>query len=458
MKVNVQVSGGPLKDKEFAFTGSATVVFGRASDCQCCLSGDPYVSRHHFKLEIDPPHCRLRDLGSRNGTFVNGTKYGGRNEKFKADEAPQDVAVIDLKDGDTIKVGQTQLHVFLELTEPVAVSVKCSKCGKPIEPPNADGALVCQECQRKEQASAYASEENVRSPEINDDFLDEVINQVYDETKQGLPSIPGYVVVLKLGQGGFGTVYFAKRQSDGKEVALKLLQPQKKSITERDIRHFQREMKVTMNLKHPNLVTFEEQGYSGGLLYFAMEYCSGGSLQDFLDKKGVLNPSEALPIMLQALEGLSYAHNKGFVHRDLKPGNILFSDRTRKLAKISDFGMAKNFQLAGLSGFTASGESAGTLQFMPKEQLLDYKHFKPVSDVFSMGATFYYMLTSRFVYDFENVADPERAILGDKIVPLSKRRVVPKNLASVIEKALSPEPENRYQTAAEMRTALCQLK
>jgi hypothetical protein len=457
MKVNVQVFDGPLKGKEFTFTGPVTLVFGRASDCQFCVSSDPYVSRHHFKLEIDQTRCRLRDLGSRNGTLVNGTKYGGRNEKIKAEDAPEDVATIDLKDGDTIKAGQTQLHIFLELTKPVAVLVKCSKCGKTVELPNADAPpavpFVCQECQEKEQVPLYAPQEKP-----NQDFLDEIINQVYDEKKQDLPNIPGYVVVFKLGQGGYGTVYFAKRRSDGKEVALKILQPQKKSITERDIKYFQREMKVTMNLKHPNLVLFEEQGYSDGLLYFAMEYCSGGSLQDFLNKKGVLNPSEATPIIVQALEGLSYAHERGFVHRDLKPGNILFVDKTRKLAKVSDFGMAKNFQLAGLSGLTASGEYAGTLQFMPKEQLLNYKYVKPVSDIFSMGATLYYMLTSQFVYDFTSAEDPERTIIGDKLVPILKRRVVPKNLAAVIEKALSPEPEDRYQTAAEMKTALCQLK
>ncbi|MCW3998651.1 MAG: serine/threonine protein kinase [Candidatus Bathyarchaeota archaeon] len=348
------------------------------------------------------------------------------------------------------------MHILIDLSAPVEEAVFCSKCGRQIEEKAHRAALSISSCPlcAKCKDNVLQSEELKTDKKPGEDLADKVVCQVYDETKQGLPHIPGYLIVLKLGQGGYGTVYFAKRLRDGKELALKTLTPLNKAVTERDVALFQREMDVCMALRHPNLVSFEDQGFTEGLLYFAMEYCSGGSLHDLVLKRSVLSVNEALPIMRQVLDGLAFAHQKGYVHRDLKPANILFADRDHATAKISDFGMAKNFQKAGFSGLTLAGEYGGTVDFMPKEQLLNYRDVKPVSDVFSIAATFYFMLTGKPVYDLEKVDDPLKAVLEDKIVPLSQRRQVPSDVADVIEKALSPEVETRFQNAAEMREAL----
>jgi serine/threonine protein kinase len=139
-----------------------------------------------------------------------------------------------------------------------------------------------------------------------------------------LPQIPGYVVVLKLGQGGCGTVYFAKRIADGKGVALKTLTPINKAVTQRDVSLFQREMTVCMSLKHPNIVSFEEQGcFGGGSFYFSMEYCSGGSLHDLVTKRGFLSVTEAMPIFMQVLDAL-ICTRKRLRPRDLKPRKHAF--------------------------------------------------------------------------------------------------------------------------------------
>jgi eukaryotic-like serine/threonine-protein kinase len=458
MKVQLRVVSGITNGKEFNFTEHDVFLFGRASDSHCCLSADPYVSRHHFMLEVNPPELRLRDLGSLNGTYVNGDKYGGREENESQEDAAKRVKTVDLRDGDQIKVGDTSLTVKVANANDKELPAICFKCGKLISDKDdaarmyAGGSFMCRECRNKKklQPPLQNKKEEYTS---GDNVLDNVLNGLFGKPKQELPHIPGYEIVRRLGVGGQGMVYLVKRCSDQKELALKVMLARKKGVTEMDVKRFQREMDVCKELRHPCIVTFEDQGYENGLFYFTMEYCKGGSVHDLLSRRGgLLSVSEAFPIMLQALDGLAYAHNKGFVHRDLKPGNILLD--CAGLAKVSDFGMAKNFEQAGLSGFTVAGEYGGTPPFMPKEQITDYKHVKPVSDVFSLGATFYNMLTGEYVYDFEKDAEPLRAILDDKIIPIRKRRELPTKLTEIIDRAIASDPEKRYANAGDMRKAL----
>lgn len=160
-------------------------------------------------------------------------------------------------------------------------------------------------------------------------------------------------------------------------------------------------------------------------------------------------------MMLQALDGLAYAHEKGFVHRDLKPQNILLTAHQNGVAKVSDFGLAKSFEKAGLSGYTKTGEAAGTYGFMPKEQLTNFKYVKPVSDVWSMGATIYFMLTAQLPRDTAVGQSPAEAVMRGQIVPIRRREPgIPKAVADVIDKSLVPQAKDRYQTAAEFRDAL----
>jgi serine/threonine protein kinase len=188
-----------------------------------------------------------------------------------------------------------------------------------------------------------------------------------------------------------------------------------------------------------------------------MELCEGGSVGDLMARNGGKLPlSQASPILMQALDGLAHAHRNGFVHRDLKPQNILL-DRSAEgwTAKIADFGLAKSFQQAGFSGMTMTGHYCGTPYFMPREQVIQFKHVKPTSDIWSMGATLYNMLTSQTPHDFPRGRDPIEIILRGGIIPIRRRdRSIPKKVAEVIDRALLNSPSDRYQDAAEMREAL----
>jgi serine/threonine protein kinase len=163
-----------------------------------------------------------------------------------------------------------------------------------------------------------------------------------------------------------------------------------------------------------------------------------------------------MPIMLQALEGLAFAHSKGVVHRDLKPSNILLSGTpAQPAAKLADMGLAKNFDKAGFSGMTVTGAFAGTPFYMPKEQLTNFKYVKPVTDVWSVGATFYNMLSGETPRDFPRGCDPMEVILRGEIVPMSRRGPsIPRGLAAILDKAILSSPKERFQDAAEMLAAM----
>jgi serine/threonine protein kinase len=187
-----------------------------------------------------------------------------------------------------------------------------------------------------------------------------------------------------------------------------------------------------------------------------MEFCNHGSLDGLLQRAGKLPLRTAAPLMIHWLAGLAYAHTHKFVHRDLKPQNILLHQQEGQVrAKLTDFGLAKSFETAGLSGMTATGSAGGTFFFMPREQLTNFKYVHPVSDVWSMAATFYKALTGKYPLNFAKNRDPMEVILRDEAVPIRQREPdLPQPLAEVLDRALLCDPTKRYQDATEMKAAL----
>ena len=295
-----------------------------------------------------------------------------------------------------------------------------------------------------------------------------------------MPDINGYELEKKLGEGGFGAVYRARRKKDGQQMALKIMLA-KVAVSNDARQKFLREVEVMKDLLHRNIVALLDHGSAGSAFYFIMELCEGGSVADLMKEHGgKLSLAQATPIMRDCLEGLAHAHGKGFVHRDLKPQNILLAKAPARnpaftrpgppeggtpnqlpprasewIAKIGDFGMAKSFQQAGLSGMTVTGNYAGTPGFMPREQVINFRQVKPVTDVWSLGATFYCMLTGQIPRDFPRGVDPMEVVLGGKIVPIRERDAsISKKLAAVIDHSLVVNPKERFQDATEFRKAL----
>ena len=488
-QVRLVVTEGPMKGKEFCFDEHDTFLFGRLEDCHICLPNDAKVSRHHFLLEVNPPEARIRDLGSMNGTHVNGKKCGGREQGETPDDgAKRRHPEVDLKDGDRIQVGDTTLVVHIK------VPIACCQCGCPIadgDRPRCGwigGTFICPSCRAKLAASIQPAQkpEPPRCEKCGKDVSTELggarrgsyvcqacrqqveadpaalVAQLLQDALRNaggdaVPSIQGYELRKKLGEGGMGAVYLARRKADGREVAIKVMLS-KVAVDEQSRQMFQREMDVVCRLEHENIVEFYDQGSIGTAFYFVMEFCNGGSVDGLMECQGGRLPAAmATPIVFQALQGLAFAHRKNFVHRDLKPQNILLAVTDDSVTtKVTDFGLAKNFQKAGFSGMTVTGSTAGTPAFMPREQVTNFKHVKPASDVWSMGATFYAMLTGMCPREFRPGQDPMEAVLRGAIIPIRERDpAIPPVLAQVIdcagarpEEALSGRRRDAQRIAA----------
>jgi serine/threonine-protein kinase len=174
---------------------------------------------------------------------------------------------------------------------------------------------------------------------------------------------------------------------------------------------------------------------------------------------GRLSYEDGISIISQALDALSFAHAQGYIHRDFKDQNILVSGRSQNLvAKLTDFGLAKSFSNSGMSGVTMAGEMAGTLAYMPPEQLRNFRDVKPQSDIYAVGMTAYSLLTGSLALDLSRssgVNDTIRAIFEQPAVPLCQRAShIPQAVCEIIDRALAKDPAQRWQSAGAMRTAL----
>ena len=447
-KVHIAITAGPMTGKAFTFEEHDTFLFGRLEECHCRLPDDGQVSRRHFIVEVNPPDARVRDFGSLNGTYVKERKIGSR-EKGETPEQGQKrkCQEVDLKNGDVIKVGQTVLTVTIEADKATGPAL-CARCGKDVAEEmggRRQGSYICLACRQSIEMDPAQ-------------ILMEMLAKVEGKgkPKEGLPVIAGYRIKRRIGVGGFGAVYLAERETDKHPVAIKVMLA-RVAVDEDARRKFTQEIELLKNLRHPHIVTVLDSGSAGSAFYFVMEYCQGGSVADYMEANGGrLAPSVAMPIMLQALEGLAFAHSKGVVHRDLKPQNILLSGTfAQPTTKLADMGLAKNFDKAGFSGMTVTGAFAGTPVFMPKEQLTNFKYVKPVTDVWSMGATFYNMLSGDTPRDFPRGCDQIEVVLRGEIVPLSKRVPgIPKGISAVLDKAIQASPKERFVDAREMLAAL----
>jgi serine/threonine-protein kinase len=209
-------------------------------------------------------------------------------------------------------------------------------------------------------------------------------------------------------------------------------------------------------------VRLEDTGYSRGTFFLTLEYCDGGSVAGLMNERGgILSLDEAGEITLQALEGLHHAHNvfgpdSGLVHRDLKPANLFLSGSgSARIAKVGDYGLAKAFDDAGLSGSTRTGEAAGTPHFLPRQQVIDFKYAEPEVDVWAMAASLYHMLTGSVPRDFPAGRDPWLVVLESLPVPIRQRKPsIPKKLAELIDQALREEPAIPFQSAMAFKEEL----
>jgi WD40 repeat protein len=277
------------------------------------------------------------------------------------------------------------------------------------------------------------------------------LDHMSSEPARPEPSEPGrvryfgdYEIVRELARGGMGVVSLARQISLNRPVALKMILAGQLA-DEIDVRRFYTEAEAAANLDHPGIVPIYEVGRHDGQHYFSMGFVEGQSLAQRL-ADGPLPPREAAAQMIQVAEAIEYAHSRGVIHRDLKPGNILLDRKGRP--QVTDFGLAKKLQSD--SGLTGSGQIMGTPSYMPPEQAGGHRGaVGPTADVYALGATLYALLTGRPPFQAATAMETVLQVLGDEPVPL--RRLNPsisRDLETIVLTCLAKEPGRRYASAA----------
>jgi serine/threonine protein kinase len=395
MHATLTVVAGPHVGKEFRFDRHDTFLVGRAAECHLQLSyDDKYFSRRHFLVEVNPPRLRVVDLDSSNGIRVNGKK----------------VRAAELRDGDRLQAGKTVFQIE------VAGARKTVGMPGPAAPARRTDGLPT-----------------------------------------AFPDIPGFELTKELGRGGMGVVYKAKREADGRRVAVKTILPTI-AADQADLDRFVREATILAQIDHPNVVKYLATGAVEPLVYLVMEYVNGPTAHQIVKERGPMTPVTGVKLVAQASRGLTHAHGRGFVHRDIKPANLLVGKAgDKRVVKVADFGLARAFAESRLSGLTLMDDIRGTPPFMAPDQIINYRQVTPAADQYSTAATLYWLLTAKFPHDFDT-GDPCRAfakILSEDPVPIRDRRpAVPAGLAAVIHRALLPDPGRRYADVADFAAEL----
>jgi len=277
--------------------------------------------------------------------------------------------------------------------------------------------------------------------------------------------VPGFEVMEEINRGGMGVIYKALQIAMNRIVALKAINPSKlEHPGTRD--RFEAEVKASALLNHANIVTVYQADLDGPFPYVAMEYVPGVDLLRLVRKAGPLPVTDAVYYIRQAAEGLQHAFEQGLIHRDIKPSNLMVSPaaigspelrgRLPKV-KILDMGLARVVTPEGQEaeqGLTQPGVFLGTPDYVAPEQAEDAQQADTRSDIFSLGGALYFLLTAEVPYPGKTLVEKvRRAVTGPPSV-LAKRKDAPPSLDGVVRKMLAPDPADRYQTPAEIVSAL----
>jgi len=438
MNIVLRVISGPHEGQECQINRSGSFIVGRASRAAFPMTGDLALSREHFQLENFPPLCHLVDLGSTNGTKVNGLR----------------VERVLLREGDLVAAGESSFAVhYTGGGDGASLRDTCAGCGvqlengapftstKPVEvtsvltaPRPLISSLLCADCEARRK----------QFPETSPDYLIEEV----------------------IGEGGMGTVYRAWQISRNRRVAIKMMIANS-TAGEKALNYFHREIRALRDMLmpggrcHPSIVEFYELFQIEGHFQLVMEYVDGKNALDWV--RALKQP---MPIATAALIGqdllsaLHFAHGKGYVHRDIKPSNLLVMGPVhRPRVKLSDFGLAKSMVNSSsvFTNLTRQGEVGGSIGFLSPEHIRQFGEVREPADIYCAGATLFYLLTEKYPYLGFDPGRPDsyEMILDHPPVPLRAYRPdAPEGLEQILLKALRKQPHSRWKSAESMWQAL----
>jgi serine/threonine protein kinase len=389
--LKLHVVEGPDKGAYYPVGESFTLLLGRSRHSDTRLK-DMSVSRVHAEVECKGKRVTVTDLESQSGTYLNGKR----------------ISEGDMKIGDVLRIGDTQLklegdHIAEQETLP--------------PPPEKPPLLPAQR-------------------------LSELTGKHLSHFKVG--------IVLAKGQSGL--VFKATDFKTDKDVALKVLWPEFSTVDE-DMRRFVRAMKTMLPLKHPNLVQLLGAGKTGPYCWVSMEYVEGESLTQMIQRMGpagMLDWRHALRVATHVGRALEYAHGQNVVHRNITPQNILIQT-TDKLVKLGDLMLAKAQEGTLAQQITKPGELLGEIRYMSPERTSGSVHLDARSDIYSLGATVYMMLTGKPPCEGASLIDTIQKIRNE--VPLKPKKFqlsIPDMFEGAVMRMLAKAPEARFQSATDL--------
>jgi serine/threonine protein kinase len=393
------------------------IVFGRCKDCEkgALPEDDMKTSRLHFKLEVKGSYARVWDMRSMYGTIVNGTKHGGRGGNISEK--------IVLHNGDRIQAGEQIFEVMI--------------------------------------AGDKVAKGDKRTADLGGLKL---------TVTDGPPAIEGYQIQDRLRRGGSGTSFLCKRKTDGNPVVIKVFRSRRKA-DEGTLDAFRAKIEPLCSLTHPNVIHIRDYGVAsscdgGAAFCFETEWCSLGSVGEIAEgRNGWLPPHDVHDFMLGALAGLSHAYEKGIVHGSIAPSNILVADqegkKIPKLGDFADFALNRVFQRVGLNASMPAADDLDVLPFTAPEHAENPTVAEPSSDVWSIGAVFYHLLTGEYPRECSADDNQLEVTLKTESIPIRKRKPfnkkVPKGLGpllDLIDRSLMSSPRDRFRNAPEMYETL----
>lgn len=405
MPAKLLVIGGPAEGKVVTLEDDAEYTIGRSDTAQVMVV-DPTVSRAHAVIEYFDGRAMLRDNGSKTGTRVNGKAITDRHE-LRADEV--------------INVGTTKIRY-----QPLPAMMR------KIEPPKADT--------RKDPMKML----DLEAPP--DDTPDHPELRKLANTTLAHFEI-GEIVAI----GNSGVVFKAHDFKDKRDVALKVYTPEFAESDE-DLHRFIRAVKTMLPMRHSNLVTLYGGGKTGPYCWMSMEYVDGESLKETIariGRGGIIDWKPALRVAIDINCGLHYIHSEKIIHRNLSPGNILFS-RTGTV-KLGSLILAKALSGALAKDVTVGGNFLGEVRFLAPEQVGAGGPVDGRADIYSLGVLVYAMLTGKTPFEGSTPMQTATWILQREPTPPRKSNPnIPDAVEKIVLKMLQKRPEDRYQTAADL--------
>ena len=267
------------------------------------------------------------------------------------------------------------------------------------------------------------------------------------ESERPTQAIPGYQMMKKLGAGAMAAVFLAKQLSLDRLVAIKIL-PQKVSSDPKFIERFYKEGRAAAKLNDQNIVGALDVGQAGEIHYFVMEYVDGESLHDRILRQRRMSEKESIQIVMQVAKALKHAHQQGFIHRDIKPKNIMINKA--EVVKLADLGLARALSDREAAE-TEAGKAFGTPYYISPEQAKGKADIGPSADIYGLGATFYHMVTGKVPFEGKNPTEVMQKQIREPLVPPDHVVAELSNgVALIIEMMMEKNPKDRYQNASQL--------